>query len=188
MSKARGVPGPGIVEGDGMTRAVRWLVVVVAAAATFGVCVWVVRAVPWGWLPQGEGPRLDTALAFGAVTAAGVLAAGGWWAARDRTPPAPAPVPARVVTQEATASGNGQVTQVGGSRRPAGAPADGSPSRVEQHAEASDDGSILQAGGHLNPTPGTSTDGIPSQVEQRAKASGHGRVVQAGGDQHVEGA
>lgn len=88
MSKARGVPGPGIVEGDGMTRAVRWLVVVVAAAATFGVCVWVVRAVPWGWLPQGEGPRLDTALAFGAVTAAGVLAAGGWWAARDRTPPA----------------------------------------------------------------------------------------------------
>ncbi len=29
-----------------MTRAVRWLVTVVAAAAAFGVCVWVVRAVP----------------------------------------------------------------------------------------------------------------------------------------------
>lgn len=39
-----------------MTRAMRWLVTVVAAAATFGVCVWVVRAVSWGWLPQGEGP------------------------------------------------------------------------------------------------------------------------------------
>ncbi|MFF5450254.1 hypothetical protein ACFY40_03265 [Streptomyces sp. NPDC012950] len=57
-----------------MTRTVRWLVTVVAAAATFGVGVWVVRAVSWGWLPQGEGPRLDTALAFGTVTAGAVLA------------------------------------------------------------------------------------------------------------------
>ncbi|MFD7961411.1 hypothetical protein ACFV5J_11475 [Streptomyces zaomyceticus] len=180
-----------------MTRAVRWLAVVVAAAATFGVGVWVVRAVPWGWLPQGEGPRLDTALAFGAVTAAGVLAAGGWWASRERPtpPPAPDPAPHRVVTQEATASGNGRVTQVGGNdRNPAagGAPGSGqqpfaASSRVEQHAEASDDGSVLQAGGHLNAPPGTPSDGIPAQLEQRAKASGRGRIVQTGGDQHVQG-
>lgn len=103
-----------------MTRAVRWLVVALATAATFGVCVWVVRAVPWGWLPQGEGPRLDTALTFGAVTAAAVLAAGGWWASRELTQPtptpAPTPAPQRVRKQQATASGKAQVTLVGGSR------------------------------------------------------------------------
>ncbi|WP_328942800.1 hypothetical protein OG259_15475 [Streptomyces sp. NBC_00250] len=187
-----------------MTRAVRWLVVALATAATFGVCVWVVRAVPWGWLPQGEGPRLDTALTFGAVTAAAVLAAGGWWASRELTQPtptpAPTPAPQRVRKQQATASGKAQVTLVGGSRDlapstgpqppgtpPAGAPTADAPARVDQDAEASDDSSVLLVGGHLGPTSDASADGIPTEVEQRAKASGEGRIVIAGGDQHAEG-
>ncbi|MFB7029038.1 MULTISPECIES: hypothetical protein [unclassified Streptomyces] len=158
-----------------MTRAMRWLVTAVAAAATFGVCVWVVRAVPWGWLPQGEGPRLDTALAFGTVVAGAVLAVGGWWASREQPPtstpsPAPAPVPRRTVTQEATASGNGRIAQAGGPQ-----PSDGAPSQVRQHAEASDDGDVAQTGGGA------------AQVDQRAKASGRGRITQTGGDQGTEG-
>ncbi|MCX4983164.1 hypothetical protein [Streptomyces sp. NBC_00572] len=180
-----------------MTRAVRWLVVALATAATFGVCVWVVRAVSWGWLPQGEGPRLDTALTFGAVTAAAVLAAGGWWASRElpQPVPAPAPAPQRVRKQQATTSGKAQVTLVGGSRnlapstgpQPPGTPTADAPARVDQDAEASDDSSVLLVGGHLGPTPDTPADGIPTEVEQRAKASGQGRIVIAGGDQHVEG-
>ncbi|AVH95712.1 MULTISPECIES: hypothetical protein [Streptomyces] len=150
-----------------MTRAMRWLVTVVAAAATFGVCVWVVRAVSWGWLPQGEGPRLDTALAFGTVTAGAVLAVGIWWSSRERPP---APVPHHTVTQEATASGNSRIAQAGGPQS-----TNGAPFRVGQHAEASDDGTITQTGGGA------------AEVDQRAKASGRGHIAQAGGDQQVEG-
>ncbi|WP_163013956.1 hypothetical protein [Streptomyces sp. S1] len=154
-----------------MTRAVRWLVTVVAAAATFGVCVWVVRAVSWGWLPQGEGPRLDTALAFGTVTAGAVLAVGIWWASREQPPsPPPPPAPLRTVTQEATASENARVTQAGGPP-----PAAGTPSRVDQHAEASDDATVSQTGGRAD------------RLEQRAKASGGGNIAQTGGDQPVQG-
>lgn len=168
-----------------MSRAVRWTVAGVAALVTFGLSVAVVRALPWGWLPQEDGARLDTALAFGAVAGTAVLAGLGWWAGREQPRPAPDPVPPappRTVTQTATASDDARVTQTGG-----GAP------QVEQHAEASGEASVTQTGGHL-PSPSRGAGGpapsgdLPDQVEQRARASGRGRIVQSGGDQHVDGA
>ncbi|MEU3604429.1 hypothetical protein AB0E83_03005 [Streptomyces sp. NPDC035033] len=125
-----------------MSRAVRWVVAGVAAVVTFGIGVAVVRALPWDWLPQEDGARLDTALAFGAVAGTAVLAGLGWWAGREQpqpTPtPAPAPEPARTLIQTATASDDGQIEQTGGG---------GEASRIEQRAEASGRGRIVQAGG-----------------------------------------
>ncbi|MDX2296163.1 MULTISPECIES: hypothetical protein [Streptomyces] len=163
-----------------MSRAVRWTIAGVAALVTFGLGVTLVRALPWGWLPQEDGARLDTALAFGAVAATVVLAGLGWWAGREQPPPAPVPpAPPRTVTQTATASDDAQVTQTGG-----GAP------RVEQHAEASGEASVTQTGGHLpargQGAPAPAGD-LPDEVVQRAEASGRGRIVQSGGDQHVDG-
>ncbi|MGW5774519.1 hypothetical protein [Streptomyces sp. NPDC003863] len=137
-----------------MSRPMRWTVAAVAAAVTFWVCLWAARAVSWGWLPKEEDTRFAVAIAFATVAATVVAAGVGWWAGREMPPaptPAPAPAPGRTVTQRATASGNGRVTQVGGSRTPANASA-GGPDRVEQHAEASGHGSITQAGGdhHVN--------------------------------------
>ncbi|MFD8010898.1 hypothetical protein [Streptomyces sp. NPDC058955] len=162
-----------------MSRAVRWTVAGIAALVTFGLSVAVVRALPWGWLPQEDGARLDTALAFGAVAGTAVLAGLGWWAGREQPQPAPAPVPPappRRVTQTATASDDAQVTQTGGGA-----------TEVEQHAEASGEASVTQTGGHLPPQGTGGAGDPPHQVEQRAQASGRGRIVQSGGDQHVDG-
>ncbi|MFJ5706025.1 hypothetical protein [Streptomyces sp. NPDC093105] len=162
-----------------MSRAVRWTVAGLAALVTFGLSVAVVRALPWGWLPQEDGARLDTALAFGAVAGTAVLAGLGWWAGRERPSPT-TPPPPRKVTQTATASDDAHVTQTGGGA-----------TEVEQHAEASGAASVTQTGGHL-PSQGAGgsapTGDLPDQVEQRAQASGRGRIVQSGGDQHVDGA
>lgn len=149
-----------------MSRAMRWVVAGVAALVTFGVGVAVVRALPWGWLPREDGARLDTALGFGALAGAAVLAGLGWWAGRERPPaPAPAPVPpARTLVQTATASDDGEVRQSGG----------GAATHLEQHAEASDSGRILQSG--------RGTAAGHERVEQRAKATGRGGVEQSGDD------
>ncbi|MFF0472538.1 hypothetical protein [Streptomyces sp. NPDC004284] len=133
------------------SRPMRWTVAVVAAAVTFWVCLWAARAMSWGWLPKGEETRFAVAIAFATVAATVVAAGIGWWAGREQ-PPAPAltPAPGRTVTQRATATGDGQVIQVGGSRTPT--PASAAPDRVEQQAEASDRGSVTQVGGdqHVN--------------------------------------
>ncbi|MER5735904.1 hypothetical protein ABT117_09530 [Streptomyces sp. NPDC002262] len=148
-----------------MSRAVRWVVAGVAALVTFGGGAAVVRALPWGWLPQEDGARLDTALGFGALAGTAVLAGLGWWAGRERQPvPAPAPAPpARTLVQTATATDDGEVRQSGGGA-----------THLEQHAEAADSGRILQSG--------RGTDAGHERVEQRAKATGRGRVEQSGHD------
>ncbi|MEU2546275.1 hypothetical protein ABZ618_12720 [Streptomyces roseolus] len=83
-----------------MARAVRWGVAGVAALVTFGLGVTLVRVLPWGWLPQEDGARLDTALAFGAIAGTAILGALSWWAPRDR-PPAPASRPSGTRTRRA---------------------------------------------------------------------------------------
>lgn len=63
------------------------------------------------------------------------------------------PVPGRRVSQQARASGRGQVSQVGGHRHSGGTgPAAGPvPDRVAQRATASEEGSVTQTGGDQGP-------------------------------------
>ncbi|MFE5792894.1 hypothetical protein ACFQ8C_09975 [Streptomyces sp. NPDC056503] len=152
-----------------MSRAVRWVVAGVTALVTFGVGVWVVRALPWGWLPQEDGARLDTALAFGAIAGTAVLTGLGWWAAREPQQPAPTPTPApvppaRTLVQTATAGDDAEIRQSGG----------GAAAHLEQHAEASESGHVTQSG--------RGTDAGYERVEQRGTATGRGRVEQSGDD------
>ncbi|MFH8625095.1 hypothetical protein ACH4A8_25010 [Streptomyces vietnamensis] len=134
-----------------MSRPMRWTVAVVAAAVTFWVCLWAARAVSWGWLPKEEETRFAVAIAFATVAATVVAAGVGWWAGREQ-PPQPEPT----VSQRATATGKGRITQVGGSRTPT--PATAAPARVDQHAEASDEGSVTQVGGDQHADGGGADD------------------------------
>ncbi len=122
-----------------MVRWVRWLVAVVAAAVSFGMVLWVVRSVSWGWLPEGEEARWGVAAAFAAVVAGGVLAAVGWWAGRQEQPGGR--------RMRARASGHGRVDQVGGHRGVAGGAGTAAPDDVQFDAKASGRGQIRQTGG-----------------------------------------
>lgn len=68
-----------------MARPMRWLVVVAAAVAAFGVSLWVATSAPLGWMPGGGDGQLAVATALASVVAAAVAAAVGWWAG-DRRP------------------------------------------------------------------------------------------------------
>ncbi|MFC4591849.1 hypothetical protein [Sphaerisporangium corydalis] len=62
----------------------------------------------------------------------------------------------RQVSQRATASGYGRVTQIGGHQVPANGPTVGAaPDRMAQHGTASEGGSVTQIGGDQNPDPST---------------------------------
>ncbi|MFC7900252.1 hypothetical protein ACFUV1_08855 [Streptomyces griseoincarnatus] len=125
-----------------MSRSVRWSVTVVVAAVVFGVCLWAGRSVSFGWMPEAEADRWVVATAFASVMTTVAAAAVGWWAGRERLPPAE-----RMVSQRATASDGGRAKQVGGNQN-APSPGGGSvPGRVEQEAEVSDSASVTQVGG-----------------------------------------
>ncbi|OCC12725.1 hypothetical protein A3Q37_01388 [Streptomyces sp. PTY087I2] len=157
-----------------MVRAVRWTIAGGATIVTFGVCVAVVRALTWSWLPTEDGARLDTALAFAAIAATAVLAGLSWWATREQQAPTLTPPPrTRTLVQTATAAGSSTVKQTGGGA-----------AQVEQHAEASDEARVFQSGGRG--LRGLRTG--PERIEQRAEASGYSRIEQSGCERTAEGA
>jgi hypothetical protein len=103
-------------------RLMRWLVVVTATAAVFGVCLWLFRFASWSWMPRATSDRWTVAAAFASVTGGAVLAAGAWWASRETSPltgPAAAEQGTRV-DQRARASGHGKITQIGGDQHTTG--------------------------------------------------------------------
>ncbi len=57
-----------------------------AAAATFGFCLWLVVAVKLPFLPTAEADRWVVSAAFASVMAGLVSACGAWWAARENQP------------------------------------------------------------------------------------------------------
>jgi hypothetical protein len=138
-----------------MARWMRWSVAVVAAAAVFGVCLWVGRSVSFGWMPQEEADRWVVATTFATLMGTVAATAVGWWASRDQPTPVPPSAPP-AVSQEATASGRARVNQAGGHQNvpffPGGTGQ--GPGRVKQKAEASDDASVNQASGNQNTRPG----------------------------------
>src|SRR5205823_5269267 len=66
--------------------AVKWSVTGVAAAVTFGVCLWLAMAVELPFLPKAEADRWVVAAAFAGMMATAVAACGTWWAARENRP------------------------------------------------------------------------------------------------------
>lgn len=135
-----------------MARSVRWAVAVGSVLAAFGLCLWLARAVSWGWMPQDEADRWVVATAFATVASGAVGAGVFWWAGREDAS-AVSPPGGRVVRQRAKASGRARVSQTGGNLgAPAGRARTGSGS-VEQDAKASDDAEVTQAGGDQNPGP-----------------------------------
>ncbi|MGW7134332.1 hypothetical protein ACWGIA_39165 [Streptomyces bobili] len=137
------------------------MITIVAAAVVFGVCLWVSRSASLGWMPKEEANRWVVATAFATVMATVAATAVGWWAAREEpdapTSPAAAPPVERVVSQKATASGQGRVNQTGGNQNTPPSPVTGAgvgPVRVEQEAEASDSGSVNQVGADQHTRPG----------------------------------
>ena len=102
------------VGGEAM-QLIRWLVVVTATVAVFGVCLWLFRFALWSWMPHATSDRWAVAAALAAVTAGAVGAAGAWWASRE-TPSLAGPASADQgsrIDQRARASGHSQITQVG---------------------------------------------------------------------------
>jgi hypothetical protein len=64
-------------------RLMRWLAVVTATVAVFGVCLWLFRFASWSWMPHATQDRWAVAAAFATVTAGAVGVAGAWWAGRE---------------------------------------------------------------------------------------------------------
>ena len=95
-------------------RLMRWLVVVTATVAVFGVCLWLFRFASWSWMPHATSDRWAVAAAFASVTAGAVGTAGARWASQETPPPADraAAEQGRRIDQRARASGHGQITQV----------------------------------------------------------------------------
>ncbi|WP_190047329.1 hypothetical protein [Streptomyces galilaeus] len=138
------------------------MITIVAAAVVFGVCLWVGRSASFGWMPKEEANRWVVATAFATVMATVAATAAGWWAAHEQpataTPPAAAPPVERVVSQKATASGQGRVNQAGGNQNTPPSAVTGAgvgPVRVDQEAEAADRGSVNQVGGDQHTRPGS---------------------------------
>ncbi|OQD51663.1 hypothetical protein BM536_038800 [Streptomyces phaeoluteigriseus] len=132
------------------------MITVLVAAVVFGVCLWVGRSASFGWMPKEEANRWVVATAFATVMATVAATAAGWWAAHEQ-PATAAPPAERVVSQKATASGQGRVNQAGGNQNAPSSPAAGAgggPGRVEQEAEASDSGSVNQVGADQHTRPG----------------------------------
>lgn len=130
-----------------MSRLVRWLVAGTASVVTFVLCVWLVRAVPFGWLPPAEDDRWVVALAFGGVAAAAVAGAVNWWAGQGTTPPTESP--RRQVRQRAKATSGAQVDLAGRDLRSGGGgTADGEEvsEEIVQRAKGSRNARITLAG------------------------------------------
>lgn len=123
----------------------RWSVVVASSVVTFGLCLWLARSAPWGWMPHEESDRWMVAATFATVVTGAVGAAGGWWAAQvsvSRTEG-----PRRRVSQVAKASSNGRVRQVAGHQRTDGRVTGiQAPEEIDQRATASDAARIEQVG------------------------------------------
>lgn len=124
-----------------MGRLTRWLLLITATLATFVLCLWVARSVTFGWTPRSETDRWAVAAAFAAVMAAAVGAPLIWFAGRDR----PGPRPAQRVTQNADASDQASIHQVGGSQ--GGSRRNNAPAQANQRATAKDRSRVTQIGG-----------------------------------------
>ena len=103
-------------------RLMRWLVVVAATVAVFGVCLWLFRFASWSWMPHATADRWAVAAAFATVTAGAVGAAGTSWASRE-SPQLAGPAAAeqgRRIHQRAWAFGRGKINQAGGDQHTTG--------------------------------------------------------------------
>src|SRR5438046_10590465 len=89
-----------------VSRAVKWSVTCVAAAVTFGVCLWLAMAVELPFLPKAEADRWVVAAAFAGMMATAVAACGTWWAARENRPGAADGDPAGAGQQITGAAGS----------------------------------------------------------------------------------
>ncbi|MEV7617108.1 hypothetical protein [Streptomyces sp. NPDC089799] len=127
-----------------MSGPVRWAAAGAASVVSFALAVWLVRALPWGWLPKDDGDRWAVATACGAVVAAGVLYGLTWWTSRGGAPAAPGG--GRRVRQYADAGGDSVVEQTAGTRtrrRTPGTP----PEHLTQRAKTRGTSRIRQTGG-----------------------------------------
>ncbi|QLI99535.1 hypothetical protein HZZ00_37095 [Streptomyces sp. NEAU-sy36] len=127
-----------------MGRAVRWAVAVVAAVAVFVLCAWLVRVVPFEWLPADDGDRWGVALGFAGAVAAAVGGAVNWWAGQGDTSS-----PGRRVRQTVRAGGRARVYQAGRDLRSGdggAAAGGGTAGDVVQRARVSGDARAFQAG------------------------------------------
>ncbi|WP_406388687.1 hypothetical protein [Streptomyces sp. NBC_00211] len=130
----------------------RWAVGIGSAFVVFWLCLWLVRAVSFGWLPKAEADRWAVAGAFGGAMAAAVGGLTAWWAGRGTQGGAGAGPDEGTVRQQARAGGEAEVEQVAGTlgrqaaqhRRPGR-------KKVSQKAKASDQAKIRQVGGDRIP-------------------------------------
>ncbi|MEV7615500.1 hypothetical protein [Streptomyces sp. NPDC089799] len=129
----------------------RWAVGIGAAFVVFWLCLWLARAVSFGWLPEAEADRWAVAGAFAGAMAAAVGGLTAWWAGRGAQGGAGGRDES-VVRQAARADGVAEVEQVAGSRGPAGTRSR-RPARkkVSQKAKATGESKIGQVGGDRTP-------------------------------------
>lgn len=127
-----------------MSGPVRWAAAGAASVVSFTLVVWLVRAVPWGWLPKDDGDHWAVATACGAVVAAGVLYGLTWWTSRGAAPATPGR--GRQVRQYADARDDSVIEQTACSRtrrHTTGMP----PEHLTQRAKARGTSRVRQTGG-----------------------------------------
>ncbi|NNN33273.1 hypothetical protein HLK59_23515 [Streptomyces sp. S3(2020)] len=98
-----------------MSVTVRRTVVALSSVASFTLVVWVVRVIPWSWLPDDGGERLALGTGVGAVVATLVPFVLSSWTPPDT--PAAHSQPQRI-TQIADAADNAVIEQSGGAGTP----------------------------------------------------------------------